>query len=66
MCTGKGNSKTKLHNWVKSTNRKCSEARRDETGQSQRTRGDLKGVSFLGVVGKPFAKIRALDAGKQA
>lgn len=66
MCTGKGDSKIKHYNWVKSNNRKSSGARRDETGQSKRTQGDLNSVSFLYVVVKPFAKIRALDAGIQA
>lgn len=37
-----------------------------ETRQSKKTQGGLKSVSFLDVVFKLFAKIRALDAGKQA
>lgn len=71
MCTGKEDSKKKrkkikYYNWVKSNNRKYSGVRRDETGQSKRTQGLLNSASFLDVAVKPFAKIRALDAGKQA
>lgn len=54
------------YNWVKSNKRKNCGARRDETGQSRRTEGELNSVSRLAVAAKPFAKIRDLGAGKQA
>lgn len=54
------------YNWVKSNKRKYHGASEDETGRSKRTEGELKSVSLLAVAVKPSAKIRALDAGKQA